>query len=131
MCPDPDINSLESEGIVSCNKTEESEVVRHRRLAFFNNKEECYDIPQQNLSLKKLIDESSAPQEESNSSNEENIRIRLKYLNDDQKLVEGNLQEPLGDFKRLVVNYVKFCYSNKTIVYNKCIDILILGATLV
>lgn len=28
------------------------------------------------------------------------IRIRLKYLNDDQKLVDGRLQEPLGDFKR-------------------------------
>ena len=28
------------------------------------------------------------------------IRIRLKYLNDDQKLVEGKLQEQLGDFKR-------------------------------
>lgn len=28
------------------------------------------------------------------------IRIRLKYLNDDQKLVEGRLQEPLGEFKR-------------------------------
>lgn len=28
------------------------------------------------------------------------IRIRLKYLNDDQKLVEGRLQEQLGDFKR-------------------------------
>lgn len=30
----------------------------------------------------------------------DNIRIRLKYLNDDQKLVEGRLQEPLGEFKR-------------------------------
>jgi hypothetical protein len=28
------------------------------------------------------------------------IRIRLKYLNDDQKLVEGRLHEQLGDFKR-------------------------------
>jgi len=28
------------------------------------------------------------------------IRIRLKYLNDDQKLVEGRLQEQLGEFKR-------------------------------
>lgn len=28
------------------------------------------------------------------------IRIRLKYINDDQKLVEGRLHEQLGDFKR-------------------------------
>lgn len=28
------------------------------------------------------------------------IRIRLKYLNDDLKLVEGNLEEQLGDFKK-------------------------------
>ncbi|CAB3367026.1 Hypothetical predicted protein [Cloeon dipterum] len=28
------------------------------------------------------------------------IRIRLKYLNDEQKLVQGRLAEPLGDFKR-------------------------------
>lgn len=28
------------------------------------------------------------------------IWIRLKYLNDDQKLVQGRLEEPLGDFKR-------------------------------
>ncbi|KAG8243964.1 transmembrane and ubiquitin-like [Homalodisca vitripennis] len=28
------------------------------------------------------------------------IRIRLKYLNEDQKLVEGRLQEQLGEFKR-------------------------------
>uniref|UniRef100_A0A0A9YWL6 Transmembrane and ubiquitin-like domain-containing protein 1 n=1 Tax=Lygus hesperus TaxID=30085 RepID=A0A0A9YWL6_LYGHE len=30
----------------------------------------------------------------------DNIRIRLKYLNDDQKLVRGKLHELLGDFKR-------------------------------
>jgi transmembrane and ubiquitin-like domain-containing protein len=28
------------------------------------------------------------------------IRIRLKYLNDEQKLVQGRLTEALGDFKR-------------------------------
>lgn len=36
---------------------------------------------------------------------ESNIRIKLKYLNDDLKLVDGRLEEPLGDFKRY------FCFN--------------------
>ncbi|BES95890.1 UBQ [Nesidiocoris tenuis] len=31
---------------------------------------------------------------------QDDIRIRLKYLNDDQKLVQGKLHEHLGDFKK-------------------------------
>lgn len=47
------------------------------------------------------IEPQSDQNAESNGeSNGDNIRIRLKYLNDDQKLVEGRLQELLGDFKR-------------------------------
>lgn len=34
---------------------------------------------------------------------ESNIRIKLKYLNDDLKLVDGRLEELLGDFKRYFV----------------------------
>lgn len=34
------------------------------------------------------------------SESESNIRIKLKYLNDDLKLVDGRLEELLGDFKR-------------------------------
>lgn len=37
---------------------------------------------------------------ESGGENGDSIRIRLKYLNDDQKLVQGQLHELLGDFKR-------------------------------
>lgn len=36
----------------------------------------------------------------SDTDSKDNIRIRLKYLNDDLKLVEGSLHELLGDFKR-------------------------------
>jgi transmembrane and ubiquitin-like domain-containing protein len=46
---------------------------------------------------------SSEPATENASEEEissENIRIRLKYLNDEQKLVQGRLTEALGDFKR-------------------------------
>ncbi|KAK9503539.1 hypothetical protein O3M35_010075 [Rhynocoris fuscipes] len=38
--------------------------------------------------------------ESSTENRTDNIRIRLKYLNDDQKLVDGRLQELLGDFKK-------------------------------
>jgi hypothetical protein len=44
--------------------------------------------------------ELNRPSHTSQSDITDNIRIRLKYLNDDQKLVEGRLQELLGDFKR-------------------------------
>lgn len=43
------------------------------------------------------VQEEAKPEAESTT---DNIRIRLKYLNDDQKLVEGRLQELLGDFKK-------------------------------
>lgn len=42
----------------------------------------------------------------------DNIRIRLKYLNDDLKLVEGSLHELLGDFKR----YNQF-FMKKMVIY--------------
>lgn len=34
------------------------------------------------------------------NTNTSNIRIKLKFINDDLKLVEGRLEEPLGEFKR-------------------------------
>lgn len=37
--------------------------------------------------------------EESNDSNSD-ITIKLKFINDDQKVVTGSLKEMLGDFKR-------------------------------
>lgn len=57
-----------------------------------------------NDAKEKEVDEKTAEEKEVNESTKcdsaDNIRIRLKYLNDDLKLVEGRLQEPLGDFKR-------------------------------
>lgn len=38
------------------------------------------------------------------SGNDENkISIKLKFINDDQRLVSGSLKEMLGDFKKLVI----------------------------
>lgn len=46
------------------------------------------------------VDTDANQEQNQPNCNHDNIRIRLKYLNDDQKLVEGRLQELLGDFKR-------------------------------
>lgn len=37
---------------------------------------------------------------ESDSGDQSGIKIKLKYINDDLREVHGNLEEPLGDFKR-------------------------------
>lgn len=70
------------------------------------------DAPQtsSNDTLKRKDDKSSAnsgssthsvkQEAKSGGSDTNNMRIRLKYLNDEQKLVEGRKQELLGDFKR-------------------------------
>ena len=44
--------------------------------------------------------ESKTCEADSIQNNDSNIRIKLKYLNDDLKLVNGRLEEQLGDFKR-------------------------------
>lgn len=52
----------------------------------------------------------SSHQQASREDFTDQIRIRLKYLNDDQKLVEGRLQEQLGDFKRYdVYQFIYLC----------------------
>ncbi|KAL1140095.1 hypothetical protein AAG570_000027 [Ranatra chinensis] len=74
-----------------------SNVIR-KRLGFFNNSAECSHStePIQTSGLR----ETSESVSHSASGEAGSIRIRLKYLNDDQKLVEGRLQEMLGEFKR-------------------------------
>lgn len=93
-----------TETLKSCNADEELSIVRNRTIAFLHSSnEESSEVPEHNRCSQSTIDESSTSGEfESHSSTDGNIRIRLKYLNDDQKLVEGKLQEPLGDFKRYI-----------------------------
>lgn len=45
-------------------------------------------------------EETRREENEQTESDSSNIHIKLKYLNDDLKVVEGSLQENLGDFKR-------------------------------
>lgn len=42
----------------------------------------------------------SAPSTSNEDSETPHIKIKLKYINDDLKLVAGRLQESVGEFKR-------------------------------
>jgi hypothetical protein len=97
-----------------------SHLLRSRRLAFFQSRQvTLLDSPitdgpvlaSPNLTDSDNIDTTNSTNQEqdpsvvSSNTNDDlpmagSIRIRLKYLNDDQKLVEGRLHEQLGDFKR-------------------------------
>jgi hypothetical protein len=103
----------------SANNTD-SHLLRSRRLAFFQSRQVTLldspvaDGPELSASSSSDSDtidtvngtnNEQGPTFVSSSTNDDlsttgNIRIRLKYLNDDQKLVEGRLHEQLGDFKR-------------------------------
>ncbi|XP_043469538.1 transmembrane and ubiquitin-like domain-containing protein 1 [Leptopilina heterotoma] len=53
-----------------------------------------------NETTQELIDDENIAEDLSTLSEETKISIKLKFINDDQKLVTGNLKELLGDFKR-------------------------------
>ncbi|PSN46105.1 hypothetical protein C0J52_02270 [Blattella germanica] len=100
----------------------ESNLLRSRRLAFFQSRQvtlldsPASDGPILTTSSSTESEGSELDASESRTATDNatcntsesrddapsagSIRIRLKYLNDDQKLVEGKLQEQLGDFKR-------------------------------
>lgn len=85
--------------------------VRQRRIEFFQSRQDSstlsgvtknQDSPDKGLSVDTSYVKIDNKEVRSNSEEQAEgfIRIRLKYLNDDQKLVQGNLQEQLGDFKK-------------------------------
>ncbi|XP_077297628.1 uncharacterized protein LOC143919272 [Arctopsyche grandis] len=107
----------------------EASVLRNRRLAFFENRSNIDNlqndstVTETETSDPKLISDKDENTEQTDKTDNtcsdatensevksENsqetpdindaIRIRLKYLNDDLRLVEGSLHEPLGEFKR-------------------------------
>ncbi|KAK4882925.1 hypothetical protein RN001_006244 [Aquatica leii] len=51
-------------------------------------------------SIKNNNDKEKCSNSQTEESTDTNIRIKLKYLNDELKLVDGKLEEQLGDFKR-------------------------------
>ncbi|XP_056648122.1 transmembrane and ubiquitin-like domain-containing protein 1 [Diorhabda carinulata] len=96
----------------------DANIVRQRRLAFyggFNNDDNQQGatsshstLPNQNpqTSSEELTpsappsEESAPPAEHVHDGNNAGITIKLKYINDDLKLVEGNLNESLEEFKK-------------------------------
>lgn len=97
-----------------------SYLLRSRRLAFFQSRQvTLLDSPvvdgpllsassstdSDNIDMTNTTNNEQGTSVVSSDTNDDlpvagSIRIRLKYLNDDQKLVEGRLHEQLGDFKR-------------------------------
>ena len=51
-----------------------------------------------------VSNENNANSEDSSLIEENEITIKLKFMNDDQKLVTGKLKELLGEFKRFVMS---------------------------
>lgn len=115
----------ESSSEVSTNANE----LRRRRLQFFEERQgadnatdassnqgesfndrgpECAEASSSSSSNQETLEHKETPIVNESASSDpclacDDIRIKLKFLNDNQKLVQGKLQEPLGDFKRYVV----------------------------
>lgn len=113
-------NQDDVQSFSSATNNTDSYLLRRRRLAFFQSRQvTLLDSP---VTDGQVLSASSSTDTDnidtvSSTNNEQgptfvspetsddipetgSIRIRLKYLNDDQKLVDGRLHEQLGDFKR-------------------------------
>lgn len=80
----------------------ETDGLRRRRVDYFNGSPTELNsgnesVPVETVNSDKK-DDSNEIQEKSKIENE--IRIKLKYLNDDLKLVKGSTSEAIGDFKK-------------------------------
>ena len=73
-------------------------ILRQRRLAFL--KKQGNSLLESSGSSSEVAATEPDQKEDAENLMPGGIRIRLKYLNDNLKLVQGSLQEPLGDFKR-------------------------------
>lgn len=72
---------------------DEASVVRQRRIAFYERGDEMTTpVMEHNYAEAAQVPESTRT--------ESDITIKLKYINDDLKLVDGKLHEQLGDFKK-------------------------------
>lgn len=94
-------NNGDDISVVQNNNTESTtglcgeEGILRRRLAFF--KAGSHSAPTGNTTVK-----NSSPEEENREDQSEanNIKVRIKYLNDDLRVVDGILHERLSDFKK-------------------------------
>lgn len=100
---------VEQREILESMDSEEANILRRRRLEFFQNRPETESVENNTTestketiteTTKETITETITINQEDITTEEDDIVIKLKYINDDLKLVNGKLQEPLGDFKR-------------------------------
>jgi len=92
-------------------------VIRNRRLAFFNSESQndsrnlnpssdctsgspTVNVDSGTVQFEETAENPLSPGPHADPLSSPSIKIRLKYLNDDLKLVEGNLLEQVGEFKK-------------------------------
>lgn len=85
--------------------TSETNGLRRRRVDYFNSNTtdlntevDSVPVPKSDILIPDKKDDLNEIQGKCKLENE--IRIKLKYLNDDLKLVKGSTSEAIGDFKK-------------------------------
>ncbi|KAL1505881.1 hypothetical protein ABEB36_005336 [Hypothenemus hampei] len=102
------LRAVDERDIIEMMDADEHTELRHRRLRHFegarndniNSEDELGQTPSATTTDVKDTNVSSEGQSESLSANSNNISIKIKYINDDVRIVDGKLKELLGDFKR-------------------------------
>lgn len=79
--------------------------LRRRRVAYFNSSATDLTIDNDSVPVENADSLISGKKDDLNEIEvkdeiEHEIRIKLKYLNDDLKLVKGTVNEAIGDFKK-------------------------------
>lgn len=109
-CPDPSVADTSGEVSSETNRPAETtatEEVLIEAMDSFNNdtasllqRQTIINSSETSLPTPTCTDSSEHTAESLSTSNANDISIKLKFINDDQKVVTGSLNELLGDFKR-------------------------------
>ncbi|CAG9859554.1 unnamed protein product [Phyllotreta striolata] len=92
----------------------DANVVRQRRLAFYSGfANDQPDLTESNSGPPLEEPVPSAPPNEESEGQSVGITVKLKFINDDLKLVDGKLNESLGDFKKR--HFLSELSSNKLV----------------
>lgn len=97
-CPETSITDTNTPALQRVSEATTSEEVLIETMDSFNNEENRIDESSKPESTCPNITECTP--ENLTNDNDNEISIKLKFINDDQKVVTGSLKEMLGDFKR-------------------------------
>ncbi|ENN81228.1 hypothetical protein YQE_02367, partial [Dendroctonus ponderosae] len=121
----PALHDSEENDIIETMDADAQNDLRQRRIAHFegnvpsNADQVAQSIPNRGCeannkdSQSSDIEKKDIVQPTGNNKSSDTITIKLKYINDDIKTVDGRLEEPLGDFKRR--HFEEEMHSNKEI----------------